>query len=376
MVQTLDGSEVSTLRWINERAVLRHLYEDDRAHSVAEIASACALSRPTVEGALVQLLQDGWVLETAPQASGKGAGRPAKRYTFADTVKVLLGVDLGPHGATCVAATLRGERLATVRTGECDLSDGMEALNAVVRVIQQVLSEVGRNEHDVLALTVGLPAIVEVDGRIALTVVVPRWQSFDLPRRIKERYSYAQVMFENDAKLATVAEHTWGAATGTRNMVNVLVGHRVAAGMIVDGRLARGIHGAAGEIGAFPAARWASAHRRWRSTGTSTPPHETLSDRGTEDKSGPNELQVFADDLAQGIAALCLVLDPEVVVIGGGIAQLGDRLIRPLSDSVAAITLFPVEMRVSDLGQSAVALGGIAHSRNHVAATVLEIDQR
>ncbi|MGO4680740.1 ROK family protein [Microbacterium sp. 2MCAF23] len=370
-VQELDGSEVSTLRRINERAVLRFLFDKPGEHSVAEIAAACALSRPTVEGALAQLVQDGWILETAAQPLGQRAGRPAKRYSLADRANVLVGLDLGPHGFVCVVTTLRGEPLASVRSSEIDLTDGETAFDAVQQAMASALADADAQEQDVVALTVGLPAIVGADGGIALTVVVPQWQTFDLPARIRGRYGSMRVIFENDAKLATVGEHAWGSAAGTQSAVNVLVGHRVAAGMIIDGRLARGVHGGAGEIGALPSTRWASAHRRLAdATGSMD---QTLDAIAHDDPQALRQLQKFADDLARGIAALCLALDPEVVVIGGGVAQLGERLLAPLRAAVAALTLFPIELRISQLGQSAVALGGIALCREYVTATVMQI---
>jgi len=370
-VQELDGSEVSTLRWINERAVLRLLFESDSARSVTDIASSCALSRPTVEGALAQLLHDEWVIESAPERSGKGAGRPAKRYAFADRSKLIVGVDLGPHGVVCAVATLRGEPLATTRSPELDLQEGPSALDALISTVHRALAEAGGREQDVIALAVGLPAIVGLDGRIALTVVVPQWREFDLPERVRERFAGIHVMFENDAKLATVAEYSWGSAIGTRTAVNVIVGHRVAAGMIIDGRLARGTHGGAGEIGALPAARWGDVYRSLEGPDGSI--QGTLEAVASGDPVALQKLQTFADDLSQGIAAICLVLDPEVVVIGGGVAQLGERLISTLQEAVCRITLFPVELRASTLGQSAVARGGVALCRDHVTETVLQI---
>lgn len=367
----LDGSEVSTLRWINERAVLRLLFDADRARSVAEIAAECALSRPTVEGALAQLVGDGWVLESEPQTSGRGAGRPAKYYAFADRAKLIMGVDLGPHGVVCTVATLRGEAVATIRVPDLDIPTGQQAFEALADAVSAALAQSGGAEEDVIALTVGLPAIVDEKGDIALTVVVPEWRSSGLPQRIRTRFSSMHVIFENDANLATVGEHAWGSAVGARSMVNVLVGHRVGAGMILDGRLIRGVHGAAGEIGALPAARWESAYRRLTDpTGTV---QETLDGIADEDPEALRRLQKFAEDLARGIAALCLVLDPEVVIIGGGSTRFGERLIEPLQAAVATLTLFPVELRVSALGPSAVALGGVAMSRDHLTHTVLQI---
>lgn len=371
LVHELDGSEVSTLRWINERAVLRLLFDSDRARSVAEIAAARALSRPTVEGTLAQLLREGWVLESEPQTSGRGAGRPAKYYAFADRSKLIMGVDLGPHGVICTAATLRGEVLATARIADLDIPSGEQAFAALVDAVTAALTESGRAEKDVIALTVGLPAIVDARGDVSLTVVVPEWRSFRLTERIRERFASMHVIFENDANLATVGELAWGSAVGARSMVNVLVGHRVGAGVILDGRLTRGVHGAAGEIGALPAARWESAYRRL--AGPAGRVQDTLGGIADDDPAALRRLEKFAEDLARGIAALCLVLDPEVVIIGGGSTRFGERLIEPLHAAVAALTLFPVELRTSTLGQSAVALGGVAMSRDHLTHTVLQI---
>lgn len=370
-VQQLDGSEVSTLRWINERAILRTLIEAEGDQSVTDIARACRLSRPTVEGALAHLLQDEWVVESPPRTSGSGAGRPAKRYQFADHSRVLVGVDLGPHNVACTVATLRGETLAAQRLSDVDLDSGEDALDALMSCVGLTLDEAGVAQERVLALTVGLPAIVSPDGGILLTVVVPLWQEFDLTGRIREAFPGADVLFENDAKLATAAEHAWGSAAGATSAINVIVGRRVAAGVIAEGRLARGTHGGAGEIGAFSAARWDGVYDRL--AGANGAVEGTLAAAAEGEPGALRQLDTFIADLAQGLGALCLVVDPELVVIGGGVAQLGDRLLRPLQDAVNRITLFPVELRASTLGRSAVSRGGVALSRDHVARSVLQI---
>jgi len=370
-VQYLDGSEVATLRWINERAVLRNLIESDQDRSVTDIARACGLSRPTVEGALAQLLEDDWVIESPPRTSGSGAGRPAKRYEFADHSRVVVGVDLGPHNVVCSVATMRGEALADARLSDLDLTDGQAALDALRECLRLALGDAGLTADRIIALTVGLPAIVSAVGEIVLTVVVPAWQEFGLPQRIRAAFPGADVLFENDAKLATAAEHAWGSATGAGSAVNVIVGRRVAAGVISESRLVRGVHGGAGEIGAFSAARWDGVYDRLGGEAGSI--EQTFADAAAGEVDAQQRLDTFILDLSQGIAALCLVIDPEVVVVGGGVAQLGDRLIRPLRDAVNELTLFPVELRASSLGHSAVARGGVALSRDHVARSVLRI---
>lgn len=370
-VQYLDGSEVATLRWINERAVLRTLIDSDQDRSVTDIARACNLSRPTVEGALAQLIDDDWVIESPPRTSGNGAGRPAKRYEFADHSRVVVGVDLGPHNVVCSVATMRGEELATFRISDLDLTGGQDALDAMQDCLRIALGEAGTTAERIIALTVGLPAIVSSAGDIGLTVVVPAWQEFRLSQRIRDAFPTADVLFENDAKLATAAEHAWGSATGVTSAVNVIVGRRVAAGVISEGRLLRGTHGGAGEIGAFSATRWDGVYDRLAGDAGSI--EETFANAAAGGADARQRLHHFILDLAQGVAALCLVIDPEVVVIGGGVAQLGDRLLRPLRDAVNELTLFPVELRASSLGHSAVARGGVALSRDHVARSVLRI---
>lgn len=367
----LRGSDVATLRRINSRALLAALHGDPDTRSVTELAAELALSRPTVEAALGDLMGEGWVVESAHVSSGSRAGRPARRYGFAADAGRLLGIDVGPHTISGVLADLHGTVLHSERRTGLDLSTGEAAWRAIREVVAASLAAVGSAEADLRAITVGVPAIVGPDGEIHLTTVVPDWLSFDLPGHIREAFPLARAFFDNDAKLATLAEIEWGAVSTVNNAIYILVGRRIAAGLVINGGLARGAHGAAGEIGALASVGWASAYEHLVAGAESADAQRVFVAAAAGDAGAQAAIARFAHDVAAGIAALCLVVDPEVVVVGGGIGLAGEVFLAPLREELAALTLVGAEVQPSSVGSNAVALGALARSLAHLRATLL-----
>lgn len=374
---TLSGSDVATLRWINSRSLLAALYQEPGSQTVTELAAAVELSRPTVEAALIDLIEEGWATESSADLPQRKAGRPARRYGFAGNAGLLLGIDVGPHSIVCAVSDLRGKILHTSRRASLDLQRGTAAWEAIKDMIHSGLAAVDVQPSKVKAIAVGMPAVVGLDGEIALTTVVPDWVTTGIPERVRRAFPQAVTFFDNDAKLATLAESEWGYAADVDNAIYVLAGQRLAAGLIVNGQLTRGTHGAAGEIGALAIAGWASAYDRLMA---SMPPgvdaeHIFVAAAGG-DLRAAGAICGFAEDVARGITALSLTVDPEIVIIGGGVSQAGDAFLEPLRAALEPQLLFSVDIRLSAIGANAVSLGGIARALKYLRSSVLELPER
>lgn len=124
------------------------------------------------------------------------------------------------------------------------------------------------------------------------------------------------VLAGNDVKLGALAEHWRGTAADVQ-VVYILAGHLVSVGILIDGQVRQGRHGAAGEIGYLKAARWYEV-------------------RDALAAGKPIDAPEFIDDLATGIAAAVLVVDPDKVIIGGGLSQAGAYAAPARSEVVAS----------------------------------------
>ena len=373
----LRGNDVATLRWINSRAVLTELMSSpDEPLSVTELATRVALSRPTVEAALADLVTEDWVIEASGLIQTPRAGRPARHYSFNAAAGLVMGIDLGPHSIVGLLSDLSGTVLHEVRRYDVDLATGEAALAAILDVVATAAAGADAPVSGIGVITVGVPAIVNVDGDMVLTTVVPDWLESGIPERIREAFPRAITFFDNDAKLATLAEAEWGAARDSGTALFILAGRRIAAGLIVNGQLMRGTRGAAGEIGALQRMGWATSFSRFTDRigiAAGSAGLETMMDAAVGgDVSLREAVAGYAADIAEGIAALILTVDPEIVVIGGGFARAGDAFLEPLRAAVGPMCLYEPPLVASALGSQAVALGAVArsldHMRNHVLA--------
>jgi glucokinase len=225
-----------------------------------------------------------------------------------------------------------------------------------------------RTEHDVTAI--GIAAAGFVDAARSTVMFAPNlaWRDEPLREEIEQRTGLP-VVVENDANAAAWAEARFGAGRGVRQVLALTVGTGLGGGVVQDGRLLRGEFGAAAEVGhvvMVPGGRpcpcglqgclerYASGTavvRRAREIAVDSPvlAHDLLDRAGgrPEGIEGPMvtaaaqagdvaALQVFDEVgawLGLGVAQFAAVLDPGVVVIGGGVAAAGDVLLRPLLDA-------------------------------------------
>lgn len=359
------GTDLAAMRRLNDHAVLTTLWDASSPMTASQLATSTGLSRTTVETVLSGLVESG--LADSEQLRPTRAGRPARGYRFAADQGVAVGIDVGPHGISGVAGDLRGTVSAAHRRQEHDLSSGEHAAAAIIALVTELLDESTTASHELVALTVGIPGIVDADGRPVKTTVVPDWLTSDIDAQLRAAFPGARIAFDNDTKLAALAEIEHGSVGADETAVLLRIGNRISAASIVDGRVARGAHGAAGEIGALGRVAWPEAQQRLAErapdgleqlfTASAAP--------GTE---GADAVTGFAADIADGLGALVLAIDPHVVVVSSSIPGASARLAAALGSELAGRSLFLPDVRTSDLGAIAPSVGALAVS----AASVKE----
>ena len=346
--------------------------------SRAELARVSGLSKPTVSLTLGHLEQAGLV-----QVAGQRTGLPgpaAVLYEVRPEVGFVLALDVGReylHGAVAdMAGQVRARHTLRARSAH-----GPGRVAEVVQLATALLDTAGVERSALAQTVVGSPGIYD-PGRDALALT-GRLTGWDRPRvmaELREIFGSA-LMMENDVDAAAVAERTHGHGQGFDTFAFVSVGTGVGMGLIVDGRLHRGAHGAAGEIGYMPfgdghggdatdarrrgdleaAASAAAVVRAARRSGmggalTARKVFEAAA------KGDPRALTVVTEEariVARAIAAVVAVVDPPLVVLGGGIGQapgFADAVTEQLR------TFAPVlpQVRVSALGTDVVVAGCLA----------------
>ncbi|WP_419999180.1 ROK family protein [Streptomyces boninensis] len=367
----MQGHDLGALRRLNTVAVLRALRAGEPL-TLSGLKSATNLSRPTLELALEDLTERGWVAETASGEGleGRSPGRPARRFRFRAEAGRVVGVDIGLHKIVLTLADLAGEALAAEREAIDPAMDGADRLDFLQQRLRRFLDDHGVRGTELWAITVGVPGMVDEAGLIK-SVVVPEWTGLDLGRRLSATFG-CPVVAENDVNLAAVAEHWRGAARLTDDVACVLAGRRAACGLLLGGRLHRGRRGGAGELGSLPHLGLASAHEalQWQHGDKEGESEIDALVRALEadDPEAHAVLDAYATRLAPGVAALVLAVDPDLVVISGGVTPAGPWLTPLLTAQLRDLTLHVPRIAVSTLGEPGVSLGAIRTALDSVDA--------
>ncbi|GAA3491700.1 ROK family transcriptional regulator [Streptomyces cremeus] len=374
---TQHGGDTSRLRRINLVTTLRTV-RDRGPTSLTELARRVGLSRPTVESLVEELLAAGWLRELPPEAGQMG--RPARLVAFHAAGSHVLGVDIGSYSVRAQVADLSGAAAAS-RTrpvaADCGRAERLAATRAVMR---EALEETGLGAGGIAAVCVGTTGVVTAEGVVRMCVGLPDWVGVDLAGELGGGFD-CPVLVENDCNLAALAESWTGLAQDVSDLVFVLSGVRTGAGMLIGGRIHRGRRGTAGEIGALPLVGWhrAPSHLAGcQGLPPGTRPEEIAGHvfgRAREgDPAARWAVEQYAHDLAEGIAALVLTVDPDLVVLGGGVSRSGDVLLEPLRRHLDPLCLEPPRLEVSALAERAVTLGAVRHALDQVDALLYDFD--
>ena len=382
-------SRLSLLRELGEQAVLETIFRKGPI-TRPEIAAATSLSKPTVSAAVSRLEQGGLV--RAAGRRGGQRGRKPVSYVVSSRAGFVVGGDIGGTNVRVAAADLFGEAICDLKRATA--KDGSRAIGVqILEMVSEVIDEAGAVHGPPLALGISSPGVVDqTSGRVTSLAynVVPEG-GFDPLEVIRDRFDLP-VIVENNVNLAAVGEKWFGLARGVSTMVFIAIGAGIGMGIIIDDELVRGAHGAAGEIGYLPlvgdpfnprhrlhggledeigAAGIVAAFNERRSSGDPelASVHDVFELAATGNAAARSVVDHVASRLGTAIATVCAILDPDLVVLGGGIGA-SPLLLRPVRGSAAALVPITARIETSLLGEHAALQGAIAVAL-HAARTKL-----
>ena len=361
----LPGGGQSALRHLNTRRVLRLLYEGPSL-TISGVARETGLSRPTVQGILTSLVESRLLVLDGFDNAPTG-GRPAQRYRFAADAGIVAGLDIGAHAVSVRIADLAGAQVAAARAAIHPDLDPAGRIDAAVNLLRRTMPA---DAPRLWAACAGSPGII-ADGVVRLSVAIPDWTGTALAKELTARLD-CPVSAVKDANLAVLAEHRVGAAQGVDHVLYVHAGHRLGVGVLVDGRPFGGGRGAAGEIGRHPGLGWEVAPRKLLSDAGVAPGMNSrewvFAQARRGDKRAVEAVDDYARALAEGVGAMVLAMDPQLVVVGGGIARAGETVMKPVRRHLAEILYELPGLAISALGDDAVAIGAVETARDAVRA--------
>ncbi len=388
------------LRRISGDALLRVLRHGG-VTTASELMDLTGLSRTAVHEVCGDLLRLGWIEEVGPDAPGPGParpaanrGRPPRRYLFAARAGAIVSIDLGVNTVTVHVADLRGRTLAVAQR-HFDDPASVDRAQVLDELADRALTTCGVDPSKVLIVAAGVPMPVSPSRSIYYP---PDQRVIRVVRDWADRRGWS-ILIENDANLAALGERWDGVAKGLDNVIVLLAGERMGAGIIMDGRLVRGEHFSSGElrfVSLMPTVQpeflGIGKHTRqlahqaltegWATSGMrelveqangSLSAGNVFRFAEAGDESAGRIVRIVCERLAQLIGVLATLLDPAMVVISGGLADAGEFLATTTQSLLPEGMIDnPPQIAVSRQGMEPVIVGGISLALDYLDGHLLD----
>lgn len=389
----LTANAPQQLRQTNMSAILGVMRRSG-AVTGTDLIEATGLARATVIAVCDDLIEAGWVRELPTQRAAVQKGRPARVFEFDAAAGVVVGLDFGVAKTTALVADLRGTILAKATESLVEFTaPDAERLASIDKAIQTALASAGVTPEAVLVAAVGIAAPVDRAGNIPHSQ--PFWENFDIgiQENLRDRYGWP-VLLGNDANLAAMAERWIGVAAGTEDLAVMLAGERIGFGLMESGRLLHGASGRSGEAGLLHLVEGVgtpegiavlardmallACKNGTPKTVLSTLPGEITAEAvfaaaAAGDGVAVRILDDIAKRMARVISLVATFLDPELVVIGGAVAESSTVLLKPLAAELTKFMPNPPRVAVSTLGDAIVTLGAVRLALDYVEKHALEL---
>jgi predicted NBD/HSP70 family sugar kinase len=384
------------LRRVSAGAVLDFMRASG-AVTVTEVIQATGLTRATAISVCEDLMQRGWITELENQRAfgGYQKGRPARRFELNERAGYVLGMDVGFSKATVVVSDLRGKALGRA-SQPFDIEDisAEERVAVIDRAAMMALTGVGASPDAVLAVSAGIAAPVDRKGNVLASQHF--WGLFDvgLGSALHKLRGWT-VLLENDANLAALGDRWRGAAVGVDDVVVILASERFGSGVIEGGRLLHGSGGGAGELayldmleGVGDTFGIATLARTWAAealegtaktslrghAATGAEAEHVFAAAAAGDSEALKILDRLADRMARVIGSVATMINPELVVIGGAVANSAGVLLGPIAARLPEFTATPPRVSVSPLGDSIVTVGAVRRALDYVETNTLDLE--
>jgi glucokinase len=377
MNSTITATE---MRGINRSAVLETIRRQGPI-ARTQIAELLQVSLPTVMRIVDELIEEELVKPTGTKEwSG---GRKRSLLEFNASGHLIIGVDMNESRLYGAVADLAG--LIHKEVFIPHKTRGVESYDLLVQVIEQLLQEAGRTGVNIRGIGVAAPGITYYEEGVVQWAPTLEWRNFPLKENLNNHFKLP-VVLDNDVNVAALGELYFGVGQQCTNLVLVIIGSGIGAGIIIDGGIYRGSHRSAGEIGFLlpdcshmgvrregygaleSLASGSSIAARARLALSGKLSHEQLDRISAEQvfeayRRGEDwSIPIIRDTinyLSQMIVALAVCYDPDLIVFSGGVAKSADVFIDPILERIEGVIPVPPKLVVSKLGHRGAIMGAI-----------------
>jgi glucokinase-like ROK family protein len=382
---------------INKRIILDMIRFTPGGISRAELARQMFLTRSAISSIIDELKGMGLIdeIEIGPTTGGR---RPIL-LAINPLYGYIAGIDMGATHLRIILSDFSAHVLEETEY-PFSVAEGPDlCLQQVDHYLSDILNKAKLNLTQISAIGMGVPGpIIAETGEVSTPPIMPGWDGYPMRHHLEHIWQ-VPVTLSNDAELGALGEWAYGAGRGERNLVYVKVGTGVGAGLLLDGQIYRGSTGYAGEIGHVTiqengplcscgnygcleamaggqaiARKAREAIETGRRTQLSVIPLDKIHavDVAAAAQHGDLVAQQIITEagshLGIAIANLVNFLNPSVIVIGGGVSQLGDLLLEPIRKTVMERSLHSaakvVRITSAVLGRRASSMGAVVQAIN------------
>lgn len=345
--------------------VMAHVRFAGRPVSRARLNETLDASRGKISAEVARLIERGLLAEEG--LAEPAGGRPSSLVGIPRSAGFIAAVDIGASSIDVALTTLDSEMVAH-RDEPADVRFGPRpVLDRVKELLSGLLAEQAAGSHDVLAIGIGVPGPVEqASGLLTAPPIMPGWDRFPIRDAFAGEYA-APVFVDNDVNIMALGEHWGGVSQGVDNTIFVKIGTGIGSGIMIGGRIHRGTQGCAGDfghicvdpngpvcscgnLGCLEAMAAAPAivqqAEECARQGDSQVLAKILDEKGELTANDVGEAARLSDYCAisiirrsgsligQTLAAAVNVLNPSMIVIGGGVSHIGHTLLAEIRSSV------------------------------------------
>ena len=364
MPQLNMASSNKLVKSVNKHAVLDLIRFTPGGISRVELAQRMDLSKAAMTMIVNDLINCQVIHETEP--SNRQSGRPPIILEVDPSRGHVLGIDLGATHISILLTDL-GARIVDEIEVPYNVAEGPEvSLNQVDYLLRNILEKNQLALNNISAIGLGVPGPIDTaTGMVFAPPIMPGWDSYPIQKTLENKWG-APISLNNDAELGALGEWAYGVGRGDSHLAYIKVGSGIGAGLLLNGQIYRGATGSAGEIGhltilengplcdcgnygCLEALAGGKAIARQAREAIQKGQKTLLSGMGPVEAITARDVTTAArrgDLVSQkiivgaghylgiAIAGLVNLFNPQTVVVGGAVAQIGDLLLQPIRDTV------------------------------------------
>ena len=381
------------------RAVFGQLTQHGPATRPA-LGAELGLSKPTMSVAVSELTRAGLI--TAQGAERGQSGRPAERYSVASGAGHVLGLEIAATRVRVAAHTLDGQQVFSLEHVLAEPSRTVtgEVAGIAAQLVTKAGAELGARFGPLREVALAAPTLQSVkrgdelrlEGSASVADVLPGLRVAGGVESVTSDPDATEALVVNNVNCAAVAEHRLGAAVRRGNVAYVQVGVKIGLGLLLDGRVVPGHRLGAGELALLPFP-WSPRSRpergaleqhlgsdalvrrcraAWRPARSGPAPRnaeELFEAAARGDRQARTMVEEHARDIGRLVSAVVAVVDPELVVLGGGVGQ-HPLVLGEVRRTVAELT-WDTEVVSGALHDQATVLGAVHLAIDRAVARLL-----